>query len=211
MTIAIGTRAELKVMMQRFLQRLDGDDDLDDALDTLIYLAETQMRQELKSRRLKGRTTPAALANPITLPTDFRAIITVVLLDSTDVVQGELGYKTARQQLRAEMDGGTPESYTIEGTSLYIVPYSASYKYRLHYYSHPVLGAGANDTNVILVNYPALYLYGSLLQAAPFLYHDDRIPTWKEFYGRSLGLANEATDEEEFGTMQVSMPDMVAV
>ena len=34
------------------------------------------------------------------------------------------------------------------------------------------------DTNVILTNYPNLYLYASLVSAEPYLYNDPRVATW---------------------------------
>ena len=38
------------------------------------------------------------------------------------------------------------------------------------------------DTNWLLTNCYTCYLYGALLQSAPFLRHDDRIPFWTDRY-----------------------------
>jgi hypothetical protein len=37
-----------------------------------------------------------------------------------------------------------------------------------------------------LDDYPDVYLYGSLLQAEPFLKNDTRIGTWEKFFGRAM-------------------------
>lgn len=202
-------RTTLEQTMAAFLQRLDGDDDYDAQVPTLIQLFENNIRPKFRSRILKKRTAITAFANPITVPADYRAPIVLLAFDGTNTLRGELPYRTSRQQIDDELRGGEPVGYTIEGTSLYIVPYPSpdtDWKYRLHYYSFPVLGAGVNDTNVLLQQYPNLYLYGALLQTAPYLYHDDRIPTWKSIFDEALADVNAANDEEEFGTMQVSMP-----
>jgi hypothetical protein len=207
--MTIANREELEDLMAAFLQRLDGDDDYDAQVPNLIKLFEATIRPKFRSRILKGRTAITAFADPIVVPADFRAPIALLTFDSTNTLRGELPYRTARQQINDELDGGDPAGWTLEGSNIYIRAYPstpADWKYRLHYYAFPTLGAAAGDTNVLLTNYPNLYLYGSLLQTAPYLYHDDRIPTWQKFFEDALEEVNAANDDEEFGTMQISMP-----
>lgn len=57
------------------------------------------------------------------------------------------------------------------------------------YYSRPAnLRDTANDaqSNWLIVNAPELVLYGSLLQAEPFLKNDARIQVWLQFYSQAL-------------------------
>jgi hypothetical protein len=57
------------------------------------------------------------------------------------------------------------------------------------YYAKPTpIRSFANDAAAhwIIVNAPDLALYGALLEAAPFLQNDKRIPTWQAMYGQSL-------------------------
>lgn len=202
-------RTTLEQTMAAFLQRLDGDQDYDDQVPALIQLFESTLRPKFKSRILKKRTAITAIADPITVPADFRAPLAVLLFDSTDTLIGEISYRTTRQQIDDELRGGDPKGWTLEGSSIYIRPYPsapADWKYRLHYYAYPTLGAGVNDTNIVLTTFPNLYLYGSLLQTAPLLYHDERIPVWQKFFEDALEDVNAANDDEEFGTMQISMP-----
>jgi hypothetical protein len=38
----------------------------------------------------------------------------------------------------------------------------------------------------VLTNYPDLYLYGSLIEAEPFMQNDERIQTWMGLYDRAI-------------------------
>lgn len=57
------------------------------------------------------------------------------------------------------------------------------------YFAKPTLirdSADDAEEHWIIVNAPDLVLYGSLLQAAPYLQNDKRIPTWQAMYNESL-------------------------
>lgn len=43
----------------------------------------------------------------------------------------------------------------------------------------------ANQTNWLTTYAPQLLLYGSLLEAAPYLKNDERVPTWEQFYAKA--------------------------
>lgn len=47
-----------------------------------------------------------------------------------------------------------------------------------------------NQTNWLTDYAPNALLYGTLLQAAPFIKDDSRIPVWEKFYTRELSLLN---------------------
>ena len=57
----------------------------------------------------------------------------------------------------------------------------------------------ANADNWLLTHSPDVYLYGSLLQTAPYLKDDERIGIWKGLYEEAIaGLVLE-TDKAKFG------------
>jgi hypothetical protein len=49
-------------------------------------------------------------------------------------------------------------------------------------------------TNWLLTSSPDIYLYGALLQAAPYLQDDARIQTWATLYERALNDLRTADD-----------------
>lgn len=68
------------------------------------------------------------------------------------------------------------------------------------YYAKPTLirsFAADAAAHWIIVNAPDLALYGSLLEATPFLQNDKRIPTWQAFYGQSLQDYRDFNKDEE--------------
>lgn len=61
-----------------------------------------------------------------------------------------------------------------------------------NYYELPALLDNANQTNWVTQYAPNMLLYGSLLEAAPFLKNDERIPTWQGMYDRiASGLSQQ--------------------
>ena len=53
------------------------------------------------------------------------------------------------------------------------------YGYSMTYYKSFDALADNAQTNWLILNAPDLYLYGTLLQAEPFLMNDERVPLWE--------------------------------
>jgi hypothetical protein len=58
------------------------------------------------------------------------------------------------------------------------------------YYQRLGLGWNDTDTNSVLSMYPACYLFGSLIQSAPFLRDDSRVKLWSDLYNNAIEGAN---------------------
>ena len=58
------------------------------------------------------------------------------------------------------------------------------------YYELPPLLSSVNQTNWLTEYAPQLLLYGTLLEATPFLKNDERIGVWQQFYDRALNALN---------------------
>jgi hypothetical protein len=65
-----------------------------------------------------------------------------------------------------------------------------AYPFEILYYELPPLLDEATQTNWLTDYAPQLLLYGTLLEATPFLKNDDRIPTWQNYYDRAAGMLN---------------------
>jgi hypothetical protein len=61
-----------------------------------------------------------------------------------------------------------------------------AYPFEVMYYELPALLSTENQTNWLTEYAPQLLLYGTLLEATPFLKNDERIAVWQGFYDRSL-------------------------
>jgi hypothetical protein len=66
----------------------------------------------------------------------------------------------------------------------------AAYPFEVLYYELPPLLDDAVQTNWLSEYAPQLLLYGTLLEATPFLKNDERIPVWQNMYDRAAAMLN---------------------
>jgi hypothetical protein len=66
----------------------------------------------------------------------------------------------------------------------------AAYPFEVLYYELPPLLDDAVQTNWLTEYAPQLLLYGTLLEATPFLKNDERIPVWQNMYDRAASMLN---------------------
>jgi hypothetical protein len=85
-----------------------------------------------------------------------------------------------------------PEYYSDYDYShwLYAPTPDADYPFEVLYYELPPLLDDAVQTNWLTEYAPQLLLYGTLLEATPFLKNDERIPVWQNMYDRAAAMLN---------------------
>ena len=66
----------------------------------------------------------------------------------------------------------------------------AAYPFEVLYYELPPLLDDEVQTNWLTDYAPQLLLYGTLLEATPFLKNDERIPVWQQMYDRAAAMIN---------------------
>lgn len=66
----------------------------------------------------------------------------------------------------------------------------ADYPFEVLYYELPPLLDEVVQTNWLTEYAPQLLLYGTLLEATPFLKNDERIPVWQNMYDRAAAMLN---------------------
>lgn len=86
--------------------------------------------------------------------------------------------------------GGLAAFYTIEGSNITIGP-SESITLNVVYYKQfdPVSTASAGGLT-LLAKHPHVYVYGALMEAAPFLHNDERVQTWFSYYKSAVDGLN---------------------
>jgi hypothetical protein len=192
--VAIGTYSELQTAITNWLRR-GGDTDLVTRAPELITLAEAQFNRTLRHRSMEVQTdlTLTSGTATIALPSDYIEARALVMQTSPKRV---LSYVTPTQLDRNWPSGSTglPSEYTIIGSNIKLgkAPDSA-YALELTYYQQiPALSDSATS-NWLLTSHPDIYLYGALLQGAPYLSDDERVPIWGAFYDRAKqGLDKDA-------------------
>ena len=88
---------------------------------------------------------------------------------------------------------GTPEYYADYDYENWLVAPTpdAAYAFEVLYYERVQPLDSSNQTNWFTVYAPQALLYGSLLQAMPFLKNDDRIPMWQAQYDAIMATLSE--------------------
>ena len=182
--MAISTYSDLQTAVGNWLNRAD----LTDRIPEFIALAEAQMNRRLRVRQMVTRAEAALAGEFVDVPVDMLEPIQLVLeISESDV---RLLQYLAPERLLAEKAGivasGEPELYTVVGGSLQLLPSPGiTYTGELTYYAK-IPPLAANATNWLLAAYPDAYLYGALVQAAPYLMDDERTVTWGTMFQAAL-------------------------
>ena len=198
--MAITTYAELKTAIGDWLNR----DDLDSVIPNFISLAEAQFNRTIRHRKMVTRSD-ATLDTPyFAVPSDWLQTIRFQL--NTNPVTPLL-FVTPEQALEESMvysAGQQPLFYTTIGEQFQVVPSpDSSYDAELLYYAKiPALSDSAT-TNWLLTESPDLYLYGALIQSAPYLKEDDRINVWAGLYQRLIDDMMLADERARIGSSKL--------
>jgi hypothetical protein len=190
--MALSTYAELKTSIGDWLNRSD----LTSVIPDFISLAEAQIERTLRARQMIVRANASFDAQYGAVPSDFLEAKSLKLTSTNP--QSPLSFLSI-DALDAEMTkytaSGKPKFFGVVGGQLRIVPTpDATYTTELTYYAKLAKLSSSNTTNWLLTSSPDIYLYGSLLQAAPYLQDDARIQTWATLYERALNDLQTADD-----------------
>lgn len=81
-----------------------------------------------------------------------------------------------------------------------------NYAFEVLYYERVQPLDSANQTNWFTIYAPQALLYGSLLQAMPFLKNDDRLPMWQAQYEKAMQTL-KSEDTQRIGDRQATVLD----
>jgi len=63
-----------------------------------------------------------------------------------------------------------------------------------------------NTSNWVLASHPDIYLFGSLVEAEPYVMHDARVPMWKSRLDESLEELRKLQDRKKYGDHMIARP-----
>lgn len=171
--------------------------DLTSVIPTFISLAEADLNRSVRHRQMLGRATTTLDSHFTALPTDFLEAKNVQL--NTNPLTS-LKYVTMEHAdlLRRGDATGQPKYYTIIGDTLEVVPVpSTDYEIELTYYKQIPALSDDNLTNWLINSHPDVYLYGTLMQSAPYLKDDERVGVWGSLYRQFVSDLNLSSDKAE--------------
>lgn len=158
-----------------------GRSDLASDIPMFIQMAENKLYRTLNLRNEETALSITISAGVAAVPADFKAL-KLAYIDQTPV--SLLDWVTLNELYRdypMRTAGGTPEVISREGANFVFGPVPSSGTLRGLYYAKqdPLR---TTDPNWYVTNAPDVLLYGSLLEAIPFIKDDARAPLWQAYY-----------------------------
>ncbi len=225
--MSITNYGDLKHEIAKWLNRED-DADIDDRAAMFVSLAEARIRRDqvwfelVYSLATGGPLT--CTDNPTPLPLRVKelremwaststwkhpiTIVTMAQLRQLAASNRDTPGVPTHAALLAQSDQwlGTVGS-DIEDTQLYLWPTPTTtdgepFAVDFSFIYDPIpLGAnvsGDADTQFLLTRHPDLYLYGALVESAPYYQHDDRLPLWEQRYQAAVTSVNIERERAKF-------------
>jgi hypothetical protein len=197
--MALANYSDLQTAVTNWLDRSD----LSSRIPEFITLAEDTLNRRLRIRAMETRATASISEEYISLPTGFLEMRNFQL--NTNPKQ-TLRFVTPEyiDTFWTGSTTGQPVVYTFIGGEIQLAPSpDGSYTAEMDYYLK--WDIATDTTNWLLTNAPSAYLYGSLLQAEPFLKNDKRIQVWREMFERSLADIEMADKRERWSGNSLTM------
>lgn len=210
--ILITDRPSLITACTEWLAR-DNDTTLIARIPSFIQLCEAKLNRELRCYQMEKRSTATvnlASSEPqyISLPSDFQTMRRIRLpgvsgkpkLSFASLVQAE-EYLSANGNNAAQ-----PVYYTPFGSEMELTPPpDQAYVLEMIYRSIIPSLTSTNTTNWLLTLAPDIYLYGSLLESAPYIKEDERINTWGTGFKFALDGLNQLSMDATYNAGPLTM------
>lgn len=182
--MAITTYSELQTAAANWLARAD----LTSRIPEFIALAEAKFNRTLRIRPMIVRDSAFAIgAEYVPVPTGFLEARSLML--NTNPRQ-TVTFESDTNQENLYKVSGQPQFYEIVGSEFrFSPPPDATYTATLTYYK-AITPLATTSPNWLLTSHPDIYLYGTLLEAAPYLGDDARIGLWQAALKECIGQLN---------------------
>ena len=194
--MAITTYAELQTSIANWLNR----DDLTAVIPDFISLTEAGINRDLRHYRMINRVDATLDSRYVQMPTDWMETVRFSIT-SGNTYKIELVSRDDMLEYRQNTAdvSGRPRFYANIGDTIEVFPTpGAEYQMQLQYYAKTPALSNTNASNWLLTAAPDIYLYGALVQSAPYLNDDARIQTWAALYQSVLDSLQKASDDTRF-------------
>ena len=198
--MAISTFAELKTAAANWLDRSD----LTDRIPEFIALAEARFNRILRIRDMETVSTAISTVGgtrEYSLPTGFVQMKEFHL--TTEPIT-PLSYVTPEMMSRMWAGSTTakPQVFTIIADNVRLGPCpDAVYTTSMLYYKTFTALSDSATTNDMLTNNPDVYLYGTLLEAEPFIMNDERVQLWAIAFKQAIDdIQNQDNKDRHSGS-----------
>ena len=191
--MALTTYSELKSAIANWLDR----DDLTSVIPDFISLAEHQMERSVRHYKMVERSSGVLDSQYSAVPADWLETIRFGISsgDTHRLEMASLDDLMVRRE-RGVNTAGRPKYFAHVGQTIELFPTpDATYTTELVYYQKIPALSDSQTTNWLLGDAPDAYLYGALMQAAPYLGEDERVTVWNSLYNAAVASLNAASEK----------------
>src|SRR5262249_9082526 len=154
------------------------------AVPDYIALAEAKLRRRIYNAReelVRATLTLPASTETVALPADCERPEDLVHSNQDHTPIRFCSLAELLDDRRRMIASGQPIFATVTGSQLMFTPFADSdYPCDFWYWSKlQSLASALSGVNWLLTAHPDTYLYGALVESAPYLRDDDRVPLWK--------------------------------
>jgi hypothetical protein len=186
----IATYAELQTEIATNLRR----DNLSGNIPNMIKFAEERMKNDLRVWQMVQNTTRTVLggSNLASVPTDMTKINSVYYNNAGASYElTALPIAALKEQFNYT---GNPKHYVVHGSNFVLYPTpSDDFTVEIEYMAFPASLSNSNTSNSILLAYPTIYLYGSLIYGYDLVRHEKQRDVAIAYYNQAVMDANKAT------------------
>jgi hypothetical protein len=203
--MTLSTYTDLQTAIAEWLGR-ETDAGILARIPDFIRLCEAKLNRDMRSNKMERRSTATVNMDAdepefISLPADFQTMRRVRLssVDGKPRLNFMSGGQADEWRSRCGNVTGRPEYFTIFGDEMELIrspdmAYTIEMVYRANI---PALSTD-NPTNWLLTAFPDIYLYGALIETAPYIKEDERINVWGSGFQTVLDSINQLARDQAY-------------
>jgi hypothetical protein len=183
----------LKTAVADYLAR----DDLTSFVPNFIQNAENKLYRILNLRNEETALSVSISGGVAAVPSDFKALKFAYYDASPAYLLRWSSVNELYNDYPDRSETGYPYVISREGTNFIFGPVSIAGTLKGIYWKKLSSLSDSNTTNWYTSNAPDVLLYGALLESAPFIHNDARIPVWREFYLEAVDTLRRENENAE--------------
>lgn len=203
--MALATYTNLLAAAATWLARSD----LTSSIPDFVTLAQARINRQVRVQAMETKSASFSITGEyVAVPTDFLEAKHFYITSVSP--RQSLKYLDEESMTDEYSTSDQPKYFGVVGSNFRFAPVpNATYTATLIYYAKPAtLVASTQETNSLFPTHADLFLYATLLEAAPFLADDSRIMVWKGGYDEALANINgQAKRTQSYGGSMVTRPD----
>ena len=198
--MTLATKAELRTDVAAWLNRAN-DPDFAARFDSFLALCEADFGPQIRTPVTERRLTAPLNERWEKNPAGTNQIRSVAILNGDNYQNPALTYLSYQEAIKVYGASGTTPvaAYTIVGEQIGFFPApktnsSSTLSFEIIAYVRPDPLVDDDDDNEILVTYPGIYLWGTLLQSADYYGRSEDKGLWGQSYQAALTEATKEAD-----------------